>query len=236
MTGTARPPEPGPAARPRPEPDLTVEHLPCGRAIDPLIELATSGRGVDLTTDEHVRACVHCRALLAEAARLWSPVHDLAARQETPPRALLDSIMDAVHALGREPLHLILNGVRGTTRISATSLARMAEQAAATVPGIRLVLARGSDAHITTDPTRTDPTRTDPTRTDPTPTGTSPHAVGVAGQHTVIQLAVVATYGQSLPDVAAEVRTTVAHHLRALASAEGIAVDIYIHDVLPSAS
>ncbi|MEJ5946464.1 Asp23/Gls24 family envelope stress response protein [Pseudokineococcus basanitobsidens] len=210
---------PGPG--PQPRPDLSADHLPCGRPTDPLVELATTGHGGDPDAlDEHQRACVHCRALLAEATRLWRPVRDLAARHEVAPPGLLDTVMRAVRALGREPLHLVLPGAGGTTRIAATVLVRIAEQAAASVPGVRLVLARGSAVHASGG-------------TGVPGTGPTLPAVGVAGRGTVVELAVVATYGESLPDVAAQVRTTVADHLLALTTAQAITVDIYVDDVVP---
>lgn len=209
--------------RSSPAPDVTAEHLPCGRPAEPLLDLVLDGRaqpGHD-ERDEHQRACVHCRALAEEAARLWEPVRASAAQLEEPPTDLVEAVMAAVRALGRDPVHLVLPGVRGATRIAADVVRRMAERTAADVPGVAVALARHARVRGGADA--------------PSAAGSEggAGAVGLSGQVAVVDLAVVTVYGAPIPAVAEQVRAAVRDALAAQASATGVSVDIYVDDVVP---
>ncbi|MEJ5943807.1 Asp23/Gls24 family envelope stress response protein [Pseudokineococcus basanitobsidens] len=199
------------------------ERLPCGRPVDPLLDLVTRGRAQPPhdDRDEHERACVHCRALVAEAEDVWAPVRSLAARREVPPPDLVESVMAAVRRLGREPLHLVIPGRRGATRVSVDALGRLAEEAAWGVPDVRVVLSRRSRARV------------DGATAEPTGAAA---AVGVPGGpdggRVLVDLAVVVSHGVSIPRTADLVRAAVRRQLDALASAPDVVVDIYVDDVV----
>lgn len=201
-------PEPRPPSAPDAVPDLSAEHLPCGRRTEDLLDLVLDGRarGPHDGRDDHQRTCVHCRALAAGAARLWEPLRASARTLETPPPDLLESVTTSVRALGRDPVHLVVPGTRGATRVAADVVRQIAERTAAAVPGVAVALARHASAP---------------------PAG----GVGLAGQQVVVDLAVVVAYGASIPAVAARVRADVRADVAAQTPATDVHVDIYVDDV-----
>ncbi|WP_432497601.1 Asp23/Gls24 family envelope stress response protein [Kineococcus gypseus] len=206
------------ALPPGPEQEL----LPCGHRVDDLLEQVAAGRGDDL--DAHQATCPHCRATLTAASRLWSRVRAVAAREEVPPPGLLGAVVAAVRELARDHWYVVLPGVRGSTRIAARVLADVAQRAASRVPGVRVVLGRH------TRPVDAERARVATRRQDGPGS-----AVGVAGGHASIDLAVVVDYGASIPDVAARVRAAVAADLREVASVSSTEVNVHVDDVLPPA-
>lgn len=235
MTDPRRAPAPSPAPGPVPSqllrggsakggpqapvPDLEADHLPCGRPTEALLDLVLDGRAGEPTDerDDHQRTCVHCRALAAEADQLWDPVRIEASRLESPPPDLLQAVTARVRALGRDPVHLVIPGSRGATRINTDVLRQIAERAAGGVPGVAVALARR--AHAAAD-------------VHPDDEGMDVDmGVGVSGRHTVLDLAVVTVYGAAIPAVAARAREAVRAALAAMTTATDVHVDIYVDDI-----
>lgn len=199
------------ASRGGASPEVTGHRLACGRSGDDVLEQVALGRGDQ--RDAHQARCVHCQAALTEAGRLWAPVASLAAREEIPPPDLLQRVMRAIRELARERRHLTLPGDRGTTRVSADAVARIAQRTAEEVEGVRVAFSQSRAGRLR-----------------------SSDAVGIAGQHVVVDLAVVTTYGRSIPAVADRARAAVHAALTTLAGATTVEVNIYVDDVLPAAS
>lgn len=194
------------------------EDLPCGRALDDLIEQVAHGHGQDV--DEHQQNCTHCRAYLTEIERLWAPVTTLAGQPVEPPPHLLDQVMTVVRELAMEIWHAVIPGDRGVTRIAARVLARMATRAAGRAPGVRVVLGRSTQAHVASCAEQTTLAHEQPGS-----------AVGIAGQHAVIDLAVVTSYGVYIPHVADAIRQLVVDDLRT-ADLHDVEINITVDDVI----
>lgn len=231
-------PVPGPppgAAAGAGTPDLTADRLPCGRSTDELLDLVLDGHAAppDDRRDEHQRTCVHCRALAAEAERLWDPFRADAATLESPPVELLEAVIATVRTLGRDPVHLVIPGTRGATRISADAIRQIAERAAAAVPGVALALARRArsapDAEVDDEQEPATGEAAGPDQDDTAP-GTG-DGIGLSGRHTVLDLAVVTAYGAPIPLVAAAARDAVRAALAAMTTATAVVVDIYVDDI-----
>lgn len=227
-----------PAAVPAgtPEPDLSADHLPCGRLTDDLIDLVLDGRAAPPhdERDTHQRTCVHCLALAAETDRLWEPVRASAAVVHAPPPDLLNAVMTKVRELGKNPEHLVIPGTHGATKISADAVRQIAERAAAEVPDVALTMARARHArpelgdllkHPESDLDRVDVGEAND------PGKRSNQTVGLAGQYTAINLAVMTVYGASIPTVAAQVRQRVRQALQSMTTATNVRVDIYVDDI-----
>lgn len=196
------------------------ERLPCGRDVDELVEQVAEGHGDRL--DSHQVQCPHCRAFLSEITTLWAPVVTMAGERVQPPAQLLAQVMTAVRELAAQVWHIVVPGERGVTRIAARVVGEIARAAAASVPGVRVVLGRSSAAP------RAAAASTQATRAHRVP-GT---AVGIAGQRAVIDLAVATSYGLRIPDVAAGIRRRVLHDLRDLAGIRDAEVNIVVDNVI----
>ncbi|GAA2023139.1 Asp23/Gls24 family envelope stress response protein [Pseudokineococcus marinus] len=199
------------------EPDLDRDAQPCGTPTDALLDVA-SGEPAPPDLADHAGTCVHCRAVLSRAEELWEPVRQMARQEEPPPPDLVASVMAAVRRLGREPLHLVLPDERGTTRVSAAVIARIAEEAARRAVGVAAVLARDTRAELVGEP-------------EGGAEGGA-GAVGVADRLVVVALAVVTDLSRPIPAVADDVRARVARELVGLTGRGGAQVDIYVHDVV----
>lgn len=179
------------------------ERLDCGRPVDDVIGQVASGHGADL--DAHQRNCPHCRAALAEYARLWAPVHELAAQHVPVPDGLLDSVLRRVRNAVEHREHGVLDSGRGLTRIAARVVVVTARETAQRVPGVRVALGRSVD---------------------------HPVRAGVAGRSTAIEIILAADHGLDLPALAEEVRRRVAAAVRALTDLEPVDITIVIDEVL----
>ncbi len=194
------------------------DHLPCGAELDDLVEQVANGAGHNLT--EHQHQCPHCRAALAEINQLWAPVAALAAERLEPPADLVQKVMSLVRELAQEIWHIVVPSERGVTRIAARVLAAIARQAAAQASGVRVVLGRSSLANIVADTVEATHQHRQPGS-----------AVGIAGQHAVIELAVVADYDNRISETADQIRRIVRRDLSELAGLDEVRVDIYVDDV-----
>lgn len=203
---------------PVPDRELRLpDQLPCGKDLDELVEQVADGHSREL--DDHEQGCTHCRAYLGEIERLWAPVTALASESVEPPPDVLAKVMTLVRELALEIWHVVLLGERGTTRIAARVLAKLATRAAARAPGVRVVLGRSTQARMVARTTEATQSHRQPGS-----------AVGIAGQHAVIDLAVVTAYGAYIPDVAATIRRLVTEQLHT-AGLNDVDVNITVDDV-----
>jgi uncharacterized alkaline shock family protein YloU len=194
------------------------DHLPCGTELDDLIEQVAAGHNHDLSP--HQQACTHSRAALADIDQLWPPVAALAADRLHPPADLLETVMSQVRELAREIWHIVTPDHRCGTRIAARVIGGIASRAAARAQGVRVVLGRSSQANLVADTAEATQRHRQPGS-----------AVGIAGQHAVIDLAVVTDYGLRIPDIADEIRRLVMRDLSELAGLDDARIDIYVDDV-----
>ncbi len=199
-------------------PARLLDQMPCGKDLDVLVEQVADGHGQDL--DDHERGCAHCRAYLGEIGRLWAPVGALAAERIEPPPDVLGKVMTLVRELALEIWHVVLPGERGTTRIAARVLATLATRAAARAHGVLVVLGRSTQARMVARTTEATQSHQHPGS-----------AVGIAGQHAVIDLAVVSAYAVYIPDVAATIRRLVTDQLHS-AGLSDVDVNITVDDVV----
>ena len=119
------------------EPVLTphpaVEPLPCGRDAAIAWDRAEAGVG----PDEHERGCPHCRAVRADAGRLHSLVHRMAAEEVEPPAAVLDRVMTAVARELRADDLLVLASPLGPNGLARTAAAAVLRAAVDDMAGLR---------------------------------------------------------------------------------------------------
>ncbi len=157
---------------------------------------------------------------MAEVEELWAPIAALAAERLEPPADLVRKVMSLVRELAQEIWHIVIPSDRGMTRIAARVIAELARRAAARAQGVRVVLGRSSQAKIVADTAEATQQHRQPGS-----------AVGIAGQHAVIDLAVVTDYGVRIVEVAQEIRRAVARDLFELTGLVEVRVDIYVDDV-----
>lgn len=175
--------------------------LPCGAAVDDLLEQVADGRASEL--DAHEGRCVHCQAMLRELDQLWAPVRSYAAEPITAPAGLLDGVVRQMRALFVDVWHVI-PGDDGTTRIGVRVVETIARRAAGRVPGVVTSLSKRGETSA---------------------------SASLAGSSIVIEVCLVARYGLSLTDLARQVRRAAVRELRALTGLDGVVVNVRVDDV-----
>lgn len=197
----------------------TVDRLPCGTRVDALLDQVDAGQAQARTP--HQLGCPHCQAALAELDALWAPMRALAAERVVAPPGMVVAIMGRVRELANRVWYTLLPESRGATRIAARVVAVIARRAAAGVPGVRVALGRSTDPVAAR-------TVEQATRAHAAP-GT---AVGVAGAHLAVDLALATAYDSPIPAVAERVRRAVVRDVRAATGIADVEVNITVDDVL----
>ena len=197
----------------------TTSHLACGADIDELLEQAADGHAGQLT--DHQRHCLHCQAALQEFSRVWEPVRSLAAEHVTVPATLKTAVASQIRKLIADVWYTLQLNDGGAIRIAARVVARIAREAARSVPGVRAAFGRSTHA------------KTADRAEKATLRHRHPHAAaGVLGRTAVIDLAIAAQYGDQLDAIAREVQQRAIAELRAKAGLHDVTVNVTIDDVI----
>jgi uncharacterized alkaline shock family protein YloU len=197
----------------------TSQRLACGMDVDELLEQAADGRAGQLT--EHQRDCVHCQAALTEFSRVWEPVRHLAAQDVPLPAALKGAVARQISKLVADVWYTLELSDGGALRIAARVVAKVAREAARSVPGVRIAFGRSIHEKMA----------------DLAETATLRHrhphaAVGVLGRTAVVDLAIAVQYGQQLDLIGREVQRRAIEELRTQAGLRDVAVNVTIDDIL----
>lgn len=113
--------------------DLGGDRLRCGHHIDQLWDDLTHG-----TLDDHVRACEHCQAALAQIRPLRTATSELAAQPVRPPADLPGRVIAVVGARRPPAPRIALSGPAGIRlSISERAAAIVLRAAGDTVDGVR---------------------------------------------------------------------------------------------------
>ena len=188
--------------------------LPCGANVDDLLEQAADGHAADLTP--HQQSCPHCQAALGEFARVWEPVHTLAAEPVSVPAALKTIVSDQIRKLIADTWYTLQHTDDGAIRIAARVVATLARDAARTVPGVRVAFGRHSYGQITELAEKA------------TLGHRAPHAaIGVLGRTAVIDLALAVRHGEVVDEVACQVQQRVITQLRATVGGQDVTVNLH---------
>ncbi|MEP7022435.1 MAG: Asp23/Gls24 family envelope stress response protein [Actinomycetota bacterium] len=195
------------------------QHLACGMDVDELLEQAADGHATQLT--EHQRDCAHCQAALTEFSRVWEPVHRLVSEHVPLPAALKDAITRQIHKLVTDVWYTLEISDGGALRIAARVVARIAREAARSVPGVRIAFGRSTHSKMADLVEKA------------TLGHRHPHAaIGVLGRTAVVELAIAVQYGQQLDLIGREVQRRAIKELRAKTGLQDIAVNVTIDDIL----
>jgi uncharacterized alkaline shock family protein YloU len=194
------------------------DRLPCGAEVGQLLDQVDAGRAEQRT--EHQGSCPLCQAALGELGELWEPLRELAAKRALVPPGLVAEVMAQVRQLASRVWFAVLPDSRGVTRVAARVIAVIARQAACRVPEV--VVALGSS--------------TEPDAARAAAAATRGHrypgsAVGVAGSHVAVDLALATSYGASIPVLAERVRRAVLRDVRAATGIDDVEVNVTVDDV-----
>lgn len=116
--------------------------LPCGTAVDALLDQVQAGGAEALT--EHQRGCPHCRTVLAHYAPIFAPLRAMARESVRAPRSTVDDALVRLGGRGtaQPPWVVGADGGRGRTRVGERVVLACARHAAERVPGVRAALVR----------------------------------------------------------------------------------------------
>jgi uncharacterized alkaline shock family protein YloU len=193
--------------------------LACGTDVDELLEQAADGHAGQLTG--HQLQCPHCQAALREFSRVWQPVHRLAADPVVLPATLKAAVARQLRRLVADVWYTLELADAGALRIAARAVAKIAREAARTVPGVRIAFGRSTHGKMAGLAEKA------------TLGHRHPHAaVGVLGRTAVIELAIAVQYGQQLDAVAREVQQRAIAELHAKTGLQDVAVNVTIDDVI----
>lgn len=188
--------------------------LACGADPDVLLAQVAEGRGDH--RDTHQSHCPHCRATLAEYARLWAPFDELATTDVQAPSGLIDRALASVREQAGPVGFGRVTDEQGSFLVAARAVVSVAGYAARTSAGVRMALgALGELIDPGTGPA-----------TEPRSVG-----AGVSGQSVAVELAVAAEYGHDLQRLAEHLRERVVSEVRAQTGLDVVVVDIVITDV-----
>lgn len=203
--------------------DSANSRLACGAAVDELLEQVADGDAERLSS--HQRNCLHCQAGIAEFKMLWAPVQDYARLPVSLPRRLRASVLNRVDRLVHDVWHTLELTELGTVRVAARVVAAVARATASQVPGVRVALGQSTESRIAELVSKA------------TAGHLHPHAaVGVLGRTAVVDLALAVSYGESVNEVAHEVRRRVIVELKESIGLQSVTVNVVIDDVLPIAA
>ena len=193
--------------------------LACGADIDDLLEQAADRRAAQLTAHQH--DCPHCQAALTEFARLWAPVHELAAQPVSVPAALKAAVAEHVRRLVADVWYTLQLNDGGSLRVAARVVATVARHAALGVPGVRVALGRSTHSKVAAAVEKA------------TLGHRHPHAaVGVLGRTAVVDLALAVTYGEHVDTVARAVQHRAITELQRTIGLKDVTVNITVDDVI----
>ena len=196
-----------------------TDTLPCGRAVDEVLEQAADGLAADLTP--HQQDCPHCQAALREFDQLWQPVRTLASEPLSLPAALKTAVSTTIRKLVADIWYSLELTDGGTIRVAARVVATIARDTARRVPGVRAALGRSTHSRAAALVEKA------------TLGHKHPHAaVGVLGRTAVVDLAVAVTYGDRVDDVARDIQRRVIDELRLTIGLKDVAVNVTIDDIL----
>jgi hypothetical protein len=117
--------------------------LPCGTAVDALLDQVQAGRAEALT--EHQRGCPHCRAVLAHYAPIFAPLRAMARETVRAPSSTVDDALLRLGAGGAAAPPWVVDAAgRGRTRVGKRVVLACARRAAEQVPGVRAALVRAA--------------------------------------------------------------------------------------------
>ena len=189
--------------------------LACGADPDALLDQVAEGRGDD--RDAHQAGCPHCRATLAEYARLWAPFDELSAGEVRAPTGLLDRALASVREQTGPVDHGRVPDEQGPYLVAARAVVAVVGHAARSSAGVRMAL--GALGELI----------------DRGPEAETRAAVGagVSGQSVAVDLTVAAEYGHDLRRLADHLRERVVAEVRAQTGLEVVVVDVAITDVFP---
>jgi uncharacterized alkaline shock family protein YloU len=187
--------------------------LACGRELLPLVDQVAEA--LPPVEPEHQGTCPHCQAALGELEDLWGQVRALAREEIVAPERIVRNVIRRIHegvatvprevpleeVLPRLVQHAMLETDRGTTRIADSVVARIVDQAARGLRGVRLT-GRPPSA-----------------------------SVAVSGGRVTIRLPLAIRYGVSLAEASAAARTSVIEQVEGLTGLVVDAVDISVEDV-----
>jgi uncharacterized alkaline shock family protein YloU len=190
--------------------------LACGRELARLVDQVADG--LPPVEPEHQRTCPHCQAALGELEDLWGQVRALAREEIVAPERIVRNVIRRIHegvatvprevpleeVLPRLIRHALLETDRGTTRIADSVVARIVDQVARGLRGVRLT-GRPPSA-----------------------------SVAVRGSRVTIRLPLAIRYGVSLAEASAAARTSVIEQVEGLTGLVVDAVDISVEDVFGS--
>jgi uncharacterized alkaline shock family protein YloU len=197
----------------------TIRRLACGADIDELLEQAADGHAGQLT--DHQRHCLHCQAALQEFSHVWAPVRRLAAEHVAVPAALKTAVASQIRKLIADVWYTLQLSDSGAIRIAARVVARIAREAAHTVPGVRAAFGRSTHSK-TAGPAEKATLRHH-----------HPHAAaGVLGRTAVVDLAIAAQYGSRLDAIARQVQQRAIAELRTQTGLHDVTVNVTIDDVI----
>ncbi len=197
----------------------TILHLACGADVDELLEQAADGHAGQFT--EHQHHCLHCQAALQEFSRIWEPVRRLAAEHVAVPAALKTAVASQIRKLIADVWYTLQLSDSGAIRIAARVVARIARDAARTVPGVRVAFGRSTHS------------KTADLAEKATLRHRHPHAaVGVLGRTAVVDLAIAVQYGDQLDAVAHRVQQRAIAELRTKVGLQDVVVNVTVDDVI----
>lgn len=186
--------------------------LPCGRSTAAIVEQVAEGRADDL--DDHQQRCPHCRAALAEYARLWGPVAAVAAHRPQAPPSLVEAALRSVRGPGDEAEYGRIDSPQGYTRVAARVVVALARHLATQVPGVEVALGGlVAEGHRASGEVVPDV------------------EAGVTGGSTAVRITLAAAYGQDLQALGERIRTTVARGVRNATGLEPVDVTVHVDDV-----
>jgi uncharacterized alkaline shock family protein YloU len=193
--------------------------LACGCDVDDVLEQAADGQAGQLT--EHQRHCPACQAALGEFSRLWEPVRRLAAEQVAVPAGIKAAVAHQIGRLVSDVWYTLQLAEAGALRIAARVVAKIARDAAGTVPGVVVAFGRSTNRRIA----------------DASERATLRHhrrkaALGVLGSTAVIDLAIAVQYDHQADAVAREVQRRAIAAVRASAGLDDITVNVTIDDIV----
>ncbi len=187
------------------------ERLRCGRAVANVVAQVADGDGRQ--HDEHQQHCPHCQAALAEYARLWAPMLEVAAQQIAAPAHVVESALRRIRGTVEHDDYGTIDSPLGITRISARVIVVTSRETAQTVPGVRVALSKHLAGPDSSD-------------------SAADITVGVAGHSTAIAITLAADYGQDLIALGERVRREVAARVRALTTLEPVMITVIIDEIL----
>ncbi len=193
---------------------MTDESLACGTELASLVDQVADGLPPERPA--HQETCPHCQATLQEINQLWSHVRELTREEIAIPSGIVERvirrILEELRALGRlVPLeavvprlvrHALLHGPNGTTRIADRVVAKLIARLVLDLPNVRSLGHTGRAIDVE-----------------------------ITGLEATVDLRLVVSYGQRIPDVAATVRAAVIRRVEALTGLEVRAVNIAVESV-----